>query len=340
MKSILIALLFISNQGFAQLRPETVQQLNEIEQFNFEQSRAQTDEDQNAIDSQESGGDTDQEIHFDEIINSDIQQPAAEIENNDIFDIAGILGQKKLQDFVSLKVKNKGHWASQFIFIDQKGQRTVLSSLNANASIKPASTLKLFTGYLAFVEKSYSLTNLSLCLHKSDNEMADAALKSVAIKKGADINSDAMVAGLKIMKSFYKNLEDSSKFHPVNGSGLNTTDSDFGDQLNKATVRMETHLLEKIIKDQNFDVFKKLLAQPGQFGTLNKHLRQVQKIGRVYAKTGTLAKTKALAGYVQTKNGILVFSIIGDQLKVPPKTAFAMIEQIVAKHVQVALALK
>ncbi len=336
-KTILCVLIFVMNQSFAQLQMQN----DPIEQFNQQMTAQEGLFQQKAIDQAESGGDTDQAIDFQQQSDDQFLLQHNEIQNSDIFDIAGSVGQINLQEFVNLKTKNKGQWASQFIFISNSGQRTVLSSMNANTSIKPASTLKLFTGYLAFVEQSYPMTGLSSLLHRSDNVMADAALRSVAVKHGvnSDSKSETLRAGVELMKSFYKNLEDSSKFHPVNGSGLNTTGVDTGDALNKATVRAETNLLEKIIKDQNYNSFKKLLAQPGQYGTLNYHLSAVSKLGHVYAKTGTLAQTKALAGYVETQKGVLVFSVIADQLKISPVNAFSVIEQIVLKHVQTALTL-
>lgn len=301
---------------------------------------------QEQIDRFESGGDTDQKFEFADP--SDLLQIDTELEvlnDSTILDTAGTLGPADLQKFVSSKTKGTGQWASQFIFIDKKGKRTPLSALNINTSIKPASTLKIFTGYLAFLEKSYPIEQISEMLHKSDNVMADAALRSVAEKKGVTADGEnkqkvLLNAGLDIMKQFYKKLEDSSKFHPVNGSGLNTTGVDQGAALNKATVRMETHLLEKIIKDKNYNSFKKLLAQPEEFGTLQGKLTEVSKLGQVYAKTGTLAKTKALAGYVETQNGILVFAIIADQLKITPINASKVIEQILLKHTQAAVELK
>ncbi len=335
-KIILCTLVFILNQSFA-----FAQMADEVDQFNQQMTNVESLNQQDIIDQNESGGDTNQSIDFEQM-NPDELSQQSEIQNSDVFDIAGSVGKTNLQDFVSAQTKNKGQWASQFIFISNSGQRTVLSSLNANASIKPASTLKLFTGYLAFVEQSYPITDLSSLLHRSDNIMADAALRSVAIKNGitSDSKSETLRAGVELMKEFYKNLEDSSKFHPVNGSGLNTTGVDVGEALNKSTVRNETNLLEKIIKEKNYDQFKKLLAQPGQYGTLNTHLGSISKLGHVYAKTGTLAQTKALAGYVETKNGVLVFSVIADQLKISPVNAFSVIEKIVLKHTQAIATLK
>ena len=54
---------------------------------------------------------------------------------------------------------------------------------------------------------------------------------------------------------------------------------------------------------------------------------------KLHAKTGTLNKTKSLAGFVDTDNGgVIVFSIIGDYLSISSKSAFAKINSIVESH--------
>lgn len=228
-------------------------------------------------------------------------------------------------------VKNRGHWAFQFLYINKAdGSVKVLSQSNIHDVVKPASTLKIFTGWLAFLNESYPQKSLSVMLHKSDNQMADAALRSVAQKKG--FSENPMTNGLKIMKSSYVGLEDGNKFDPKNGSGLNNYANDSYEDWNKVTVRLETHLLHRIYKSGKYSQFKKLLAQPGQFGTLKRRLGATNNLGRVYAKTGTLAKTKALAGYVDTKKGVLIFSIIGDKLQVSTSSAMVNIDTIVYKH--------
>lgn len=268
------------------------------------------------------------------------QEELIDTEKNDSYlkDIGAVTSVEELQKATLERVKGKGKWAYNFIYISKKDKsRKDMTAYRMNEAIKPASTLKIFTGYLAFINQSYPNTSLSIMLHKSDNFMADQALRSVAKIKGyKEIENNGIdeliKGGLYIMKDYYKGLPDSSKFNPVNGSGLNTTGVDKGLELNMVTARMETGLLEKILKDGKYDIYKKLLAQPGQFGTLRNRLLVTNTIGKVYAKTGTLAATKALAGYVESSKGILIFSIIGDELTVPCSRAMEVIDDTVYQH--------
>ncbi len=254
-------------------------------------------------------------------------------------------------------IANTGTWGFQFVYIDKDGNQKILSQYNPHSVLKPASTQKLFTGYLFFASntftKSYSKNHLAAMLHVSQNEMADSALKRVASQKGYESNQ--IQNGLSILKSNYAGLSDSNRYSPIDGSGLS--------YLNKVTPDLETSLLTRIYRGGRYAEFKKMLAHPGesncsynprgakisrtkrfqwpdQLGT--KHpfhstvgSRLMFLSGRLHAKTGTLKRTKALAGFVDVKGGgVIVFSVIGDYLKVGTPTAFAKINSVVAGHVK------
>ena len=139
------------------------------------------------------------------------------------------------------------------------------------------------------------------------------------------------------MKSVYSSLEDGSKFHPVNGSGLQDSNKDDLIHENKVTARLETALLEKILANkEKYAKYKLLLPTPGGAGTLSARFKMGRKLAKIYAKTGTLGATKSLAGYAETSKGVIVFSVIGDRLKgMGVKEAMAgPIESIVYAHVK------
>lgn len=240
-------------------------------------------------------------------------------------------------------ISNTGTWAFKFIYIDKNGNEKILSQYNPHEILKPASTQKLFTGYLYLANgtasKSYSKNNLAAMLHVSHNEMADSALRRVAVQRG--FNNDQIKNGLTVLKSFYGGISDSSRYAPADGSGLSYS--------NKVTVDAETSLLNRIYRGRNYAEFKMMLAHPSkqkcnyntkrdQIGhrhpyhsTIGSRLNSLA--GKVHAKTGTLNKTKALAGFVDVKNGgVIVFSVIGDYLKVSTGTAFAKINSVVEAH--------
>ena len=139
------------------------------------------------------------------------------------------------------------------------------------------------------------------------------------------------------MKEAYKNLEDSSKFHPVNGSGMQVTERDSVLQENKVTPRLETGLLERILSNKaKYDKYKTYLPTPGGEGTLFYRFKSGRKLAKIYAKTGTLGNAKALAGFAETSKGTIVFSVIGDRLKgMNSEAAMAgPIENLVFAHIQ------
>ncbi len=273
-----------------------------------------------------------------------------EVENGFIQNIAATTLSPELLAASKKLTANTGTWAFKFSYIDKEGNKKVITEYNSHQALKPASTQKLFTGYL-FVKtdaknKNYSLNNLAAMLHLSHNEMADSALRNVAVKNNFEDNQ--MLRGIELIKKEFLKSEDGLKYNPADGSGLSYQ--------NRVTVSLETHLLKKIYTQgrandfEKYNSFKKMLAHPSnqkciydtyKFQKGHKHpyhstmgTRLNQLVGRVYVKTGTLDHTKALAGFIDAKdkNGVIVFSIIGDYLKTKPKAAFAKINSIVAAH--------
>jgi hypothetical protein len=252
-------------------------------------------------------------------------------------------------------ISNTGSWAFQFIYIDKNGNEKILSQYNPHDSLKPASTQKIFSGYLFAAHNAYSSSytkrNLAAMLHASHNEMADSALRRVAVKSGFENNQ--IQNGLSILKSYYSGLSDLSRYQPADGSGLSYS--------NKVTVDLETSLLKRIYRSNLYSEFKMMMAHPSdqqcdynprgaklkngkyqwsdQIGTKHPYHSTIGNrlnslAGKLHAKTGTLNKTKALAGFVdvQNGNGVIVFAIIGDYLKIGTGVAFAKINSVVEAH--------
>lgn len=253
-------------------------------------------------------------------------------------DIAGGTTQRELQDAAVKQVVGKGQWAFDFVFIDKKGTRHFLSSLNVNQSIRPASTMKIFTAWAAYRRGSYPVGTIGHLLKWSSNIEADAALRTVAdreknfkipdtsylknligykmyMKKRAYVIDAKVAKGAAVMINDYAGLTDSNKFHPVNGSGLQDSDKDKTVHENRVTPRLQTSLLYTILNSGKYDKFKVLLAQPGGTGTLKRNFKTLRTKAKIYAKTGTLGNSKSLAGYVQIPQGTIVFSVIGDYLR-------------------------
>lgn len=274
----------------------------------------------------------------------------AAIANDDGIKNVGSIGNiAELQAYSDKQVAGYGAWGFHFVYIGKDGSRKVLSGKNVNTPVRPASTMKLFSTNLAFDLQSYSTGPMRDLLQWSRNGKADASLKSVAksskyskfqipansylrspellnykmydsTERKSQVIDSIILKGCAIMKAAYAlppySLDDQSKFHPVNGSGLQDSGKDAAIHENKVTPRLETALLEKILANKaKYAKYKVLLPTPGGTGTLRARFASGRKIAKIYAKTGTLGATKALAGFAETKKGVIVFSVIGDRLR-------------------------
>ena len=69
-------------------------------------------------------------------------------------------------------------------------------------------------------------------------------------------------------------------------------------------------LLTYMFKSSNFNDFKETLPVAGKTGTIASLCKGQPGEGRIFAKSGTISKVKAYAGYVYSKSGKkLAFSI-------------------------------
>lgn len=80
-----------------------------------------------------------------------------------------------------------------------------------------------------------------------------------------------------------------------NGSGLSRTA--------RITTRQHMQLLQKAWNDPFMPEFMSSLALSGLDGTMVKRFRKGDQRGRSHMKTGTLRNSKAIAGYMLTRNG-------------------------------------
>lgn len=362
LSSVIISLLVVSSNAYAMSALESQidsfnKQMTQNEDAQLSNMEGLSDEQyQQLIDIQESGGDVFNQL-IPQVKSQNFENPKSVLEIDKIEDIAVANSIEELQNDAINRTKNRGKWAFHFVYVGNDGSRTELASSRIHESVRPASTMKVLTSYMSFLKGTYSLAKMSDMLHRSDNGMADEAFRTVSkaqpnytlpadhyiqsligykiLDGGVNRVIDKDIArSVGITDNYYQGLEDSVKLHIVNGSGLQNSAVDKGNAVNKVTARIQTALLEKIAKSDRYNEYKKLLAQPGQYGTLRKRLNQTNQMGKVYAKTGTLSAVKSLAGFVDTKNGKLIFSIIGDDLTVGTAVAANEQDNIVFQHVK------
>lgn len=298
------------------------------------------DQYENLLMIQESGGEilsTDINPELDTIAAEDIKFKSSEEQNID-----GVVTIPEIQKKSINIVAGHGDWGFDFLYLDKNsGQIKNLSSFNTTKTTRPGSTMKLFTSWAAYNRNSYNLSLMEKMLRISHNTMADNALKSVAnTEKNYAIPADSylnqiighkmydtlagkvwqvidktIAKGCGVLINDYKNLESANLFHPVNGSGLQHTGLDKDVHTNKVTPRLETQLLLRILKSPKYNAFKAMLPSPGTSGTLRAKFPTLRKYAKIFAKTGTLGTGKALAGFIETKKGYIIFSVIGDNIR-------------------------
>lgn len=275
-----------------------------------------------------------------------------------------------VQQYGIKQTAKRGEWGFEFLYIGNDGQRKILSSHNAHEKMRPGSTMKLFSSFAVFrrglFASSQERSEMKTMLAHSINGEADRIFKSISQKNKVffmpkksylndlvgykmwdSLEEKNQVIDYDIARSWYiatpdyTFLQDGGKFHPVNGSGLQQTGKDTDLETNTVTPRLEVSLLEMIYRSGRYNEYKQLLPGPGREGTLNHKFGGLRSVVKgIYAKTGTLGNGKSLAGYVETSKGVVIFSIIGDNLRGYSKPAQAhntTIENIVAKNVKSVL---
>lgn len=224
-----------------------------------------------------------------------------------------------LSEPLTLEVEPKETWALHFELQTPKGETKILTQQNTSVLLKPASTMKLFTGWWSFQEASKSDGYLYKMLRRSDNNMAETIAQELG---GVLTMQDWFIEqGLPL---------DPTNFIAADGSGLSYD--------NRSNCDIQIQLLRKIKKDKNYSRFKRLLAQPGRDGTLEKRLTKFS--GRLFAKTGTLKRTAALTGFVETPRGTMLFCVLSDYLNTNLTNARKRIDNLVSSNYAKALKVK
>ena len=153
-------------------------------------------------------------------------------------------------------------------------------------------------------------------LKLSNNPMAEMLTKTLGRR---DADQGTWDAGLAVVRRFVATEGvDPAQVQLVDGSGLSTSDLIAPDDL--------TALLVAVQSEPWFALWYAALPVAGDAehlvgGTLATRMQDTPAAGNVHAKTGTLATTSALSGYVTTAAGErLVFSIMdGGFVGAPPR---------------------
>lgn len=212
----------------------------------------------------------------------------------------------------NFKTRN-GTWTYAFELMLADGTSQVLSESNRSLMVKPASTMKIFTGWFAYKQAFRKDVYIAQMMKQSVNAMATSTLTAMG--------------GAKKLKAFYTEqglVLNSTNHIQADGSGLSYD--------NKSNCATQIDLLKLIYRDPAYDNFKVLMARPGEEGTLKTRLKALD--GKLFAKTGTLKRTASLTGFVETKAGTVVFCILTDYLPAASANYRPRIDAMVLKNIE------
>jgi D-alanyl-D-alanine carboxypeptidase len=195
------------------------------------------------------------------------------------------------------------HGTLGYLIVDITSKDPVIvADYHSRQPMIPASTLKIFVTGAALelfgkpIFPEVNITNL-----RSVNWRSSKLLRKIG---GKVYNQATTQAGVKAIMDFWqtKGVEtDGMNFD--DGNGLSRNNAISPKQLVDALYAMRT--------SPYYEVFYESLPLAGLTGTLHRAMKGSAAVGRVRAKTGTIASVKSFAGYVKTINGrTLVFSLI------------------------------
>jgi D-alanyl-D-alanine carboxypeptidase/D-alanyl-D-alanine-endopeptidase (penicillin-binding protein 4) len=103
------------------------------------------------------------------------------------------------------------------------------------------------------------------------------------------------------------------------GSGLS--------RRNYLTAETLLKILRAMYRAETFDQFLATLPIAGVDGTLERRMQATRAAGNVRAKTGTISNSRALSGFVTTRDGeVLGFSILANHFHLPGQTVLDQID--------------
>jgi D-alanyl-D-alanine carboxypeptidase/D-alanyl-D-alanine-endopeptidase (penicillin-binding protein 4) len=160
-------------------------------------------------------------------------------------------------------------------------------------------------------------------LNTSQNWYAEMVLKQLGRQHG---RAGSWEEGLRVERRFLIDSVgiDSTQFALSDGSGLSAA--------NLVTPLAFTRLLQYMRRHPRWPVFAAGLPQSGNTGSLRNRYRGTPLEGRVRAKTGSIARTNTLSGYVELADGeTLTFSVQANHHTQPTRAILARIDSVVVE---------
>jgi D-alanyl-D-alanine carboxypeptidase/D-alanyl-D-alanine-endopeptidase (penicillin-binding protein 4) len=128
-------------------------------------------------------------------------------------------------------------------------------------------------------------------------------------------------SGLKEITKYWSNKFNTTGMNLKDGSGLSRS--------NSVSAQNFCDLLSEMSKSPKYSIFRTSLPTAGQSGTLISVCKGENGEGRVFAKSGTMSRIKAYAGYVKSRSGKdLAFAIIVNNYNCSNSATVQKIESI------------
>jgi D-alanyl-D-alanine carboxypeptidase/D-alanyl-D-alanine-endopeptidase (penicillin-binding protein 4) len=194
-------------------------------------------------------------------------------------------------------------------------EATTIRRLQSKNNTVPEVSKKLFTTYSPALSEIVAQTNIH-----SINLFAEHCLIAAGIELGA--TPETLVA-IDSVISFWTNKGMDTQGMSLNdGSGLS--------QYNAVSPRQMVFLLKYMKRNsENFDVFYNSMAIAGETGTIKNMFKGSIAEGKLRAKSGTVSRAKAYAGYVTSKSGReIAFSMVVNNFSCTSREARAKLEQL------------
>lgn len=173
------------------------------------------------------------------------------------------------------------------------------SGIKVNMLTIPESTRRIIYTYFS-PPLSEIISEINV---RSNNHYAEHVFRYLSVKANG---KDSFAGSVSAIKEFWKlrNLPIDQLFM-VDGSGLSPS--------NAVSAQFLVNLLEYMYKQSAYnDVFIKSLPVSGVNGTLTSFLRNTKLKGKVMAKSGTIARVKCYAGYMDYNGKKRVFAVMAN----------------------------
>jgi D-alanyl-D-alanine carboxypeptidase/D-alanyl-D-alanine-endopeptidase (penicillin-binding protein 4) len=163
---------------------------------------------------------------------------------------------------------------------------------------------------------------LKALLKPSQNQIAEMLFRTIALEKYGTGRPDSAAAAVRAQIAEWGAAANESVIR--DGSGLSRYDY--------ISPRTLVRILDAMRKSPSFQVYYDALPIGGVDGTIRNRMKGTPAENNVHAKTGSVALSRSLSGYVTTADGhMLIFSFLSNNWTVPTRSVERVQDAIAAR---------